>query len=290
MSFTQNIKAQLSHIDNECDFCNIAELSSIAKVCTAYRDSGIAIITENEDVAERIVYLFGKVFSVEIDYTNRNGTFKFDIDDEFFADNMALRLMLFNEEDAEVTPYECCREAYIRGAFLGGGSMSDPKVRYHLEFDCRHEAYANQLRDMFGEIGIVSKITCRKGRYIVYIKDYESIADVLGCMGDVGAAMDLYNISIEKEIRNRVNRQQNCELANIDRVTKTASHQIECIKKIEKYQGFDNLPETLREIARVRVEFPEDSLKELGERLTPPIGKSGVNHRLKRIIEIAEKL
>lgn len=290
MSFTQNIKAQLSHIDNECDFCDIAELSSIAKVCTAYRDSGIAIITENEDVAERIAYLFARVFSLEISYTNRNGTFKFDIDENFFAENMALRLMLFNEYDAEITPYECCREAYIRGAFLGGGSMSDPKVRYHLEFDCRHEAYANQLRDMFGEIGIVSKITCRKGRYIVYIKEYEAIADVLGCMGDVGAAMDLYNISIEKEIRNRVNRQQNCELANIDRVTKTASHQIECIKKIEKYQGFDNLPETLREIARVRVEYPEDSLKELGERLTVPIGKSGVNHRLKRIIEIAEKL
>lgn len=290
MSFTQNIKAQLSHIDNDCDFCDIAELSSIAKVCTAFRDSGIAVVTENEDVAERIRFLFGRVFSMELDYINRNGTFKFDIDEDFFAEQFAQRLMLFNEYDAEVTPYECCREAYIRGAFLGGGSMSDPKVRYHLEFDCRHEAYANQLRDLFGEIGIVSKITCRKGRYIVYIKDYESIADVLGCMGDVGAAMDLYNISIEKEIRNRVNRQQNCELANIDRVTKTASHQIECIKKIEKYMGFDNLPETLREIAKVRVAYPEDSLKELGERLSSPIGKSGVNHRLKRIIEIAEKL
>jgi len=290
MSFTQNIKAQLSHIDNDCDFCNIAELSSIAKVCTAYRDSGIALITENEDVAERIRYLFGKVFSMELDCVVRNGTFKFDLDEDFFADTMALRLMLFNMEDAEVTPYDCCRDAYIRGAFLGGGSMSDPKVRYHMEFDCRHESYASQLRDLFGEIGIVSKITCRKGRFIVYIKDYESIADILGVMGDVSAAMDLYNISIEKEIRNQVNRQHNCELANIDRVTKTASHQLECIRKIEKHMGFDNLPETLREIARVRVEFPEDSLKELGEKLCPPIGKSGVNHRLKRLMEIAEKL
>ena len=290
MSFTQNIKAQLVHIDNECDFCDIAELSAIAKVCTAYRDSGVAIITENEDVAERIRHLFGRVFSMEIDCVNRNGTFKFDIEEDFFVENLALRLMLFNQEDAEVTPYECCREAYIRGAFLGGGSMSDPKIRYHLEFDCRHEAYANQLRDMFGEIGIVSKITCRKGRFIVYIKDYESIADILGVMGDVGAAMDLYNISIEKEIRNRVNRQQNCELANIDRVTKTATYQMECIKKIERCGGFDGLPETLQEIAKIRMKFPEDSLKELGKRLTPPIGKSGVNHRLQRIIDIAQKL
>lgn len=290
MSFTQNIKAQLVHIDNDCDFCNIAELSSIAKVCTAYRDSGIALITENEDVAARIKYLFVKVFSMEIDAIVRNGTFKFDIDEEFFAETMALRLMLFNQDDAEVTPFECCREAYIRGAFLGGGSVSNPKVRYHLEFDCKHESYAAQLRDMFGEIGIVSKITCRKGRYIVYIKDYESIADILGVMGDVSASMEIYNISIEKEIRNRINRQQNCELANMDRVSKTATYQIECIKKIEKHMGFENLPETLREIARIRVEYPEDSLKELGERLSPVIGKSGVNHRLKRIIEIAEKI
>lgn len=290
MSFTQNIKTQLAAIENDCDFCDIAELSSIAKVCLSYRDSGISLVTENEDVAERIGFLFEKVFSVEIVASNRNGTFKFDIDSDFFADTMALRLMLFNREDAEVTPYECCREAYIRGAFLGGGSMSDPKVRYHLEFDARYESYANQLRDLLGEIGIVSKITCRKGRFIVYIKDYESIADILGLMGDVNAAMDLYNISIEKEIRNQVNRQQNCELANIDRVTKTAGIQIESIKKIQKHMGFDNLPETLREIARIRCEYPEDSLKELGERLNPPIGKSGVNHRLKRIMEIAEKL
>lgn len=289
MSFTQNIKAQLAEIENECDFCDIAELSAICKVCTTYRDDGVSIVTENEDVADKIQRLFARVFSVEIDRVVRNGTFKFDIDGDFFADTMALRLMIFNLDDAEVTPYDCCREAYIRGTFLGGGSMSDPKVRYHMEFDCRYESYANQLRDMLGEVGIVSKITCRKGRFIVYIKDYESIADILGVMGDVSASMELYNISIEKEIRNTINRQQNCELANIDKVTKTAQLQIECIKKVEKHLGFDNLPETLREIAKVRMAYPEDSLKELGDRLNPPIGKSGVNHRLKRIIEISEK-
>ncbi len=168
--------------------------------------------------------------------------------------------------------------------------MLDPKTRYHMEFDAKHESYANQIRDILSELGIGSKITCRKGRYVVYIKEYEAIADALGAMGAVGAAMELYNISIEKELRNTANRQANCEIANIEKTTKTAFRLIEAIKKIEKYMGFDELPETLREIAEIRCKYPEESLKELGERLSPPIGKSGVNHRLKRITEIAEKL
>ena len=290
MSFTQNIKEQLSKIENTCDFCDIAELSAIVKICTSYRDGLVTINTENEDVAERIRYLFEKVFQKPIDYINRNGSFRFCPDFEFFTDVMATRLLVFNVEDAEITPLECCKAAYIRGTFLGGGSMLDPKKRYHIEFDVKHESYAGQLRDILGTLGIVAKITCRKGRYVVYVKEYEAIADILGVMGAVGAAMELYNVSIEKEIRNAVNRQANCEIANIEKVTKTASVQIESIKKIEKQLGFDKLPDTLKEIAEIRCKYPEESLKELGERLNPPIGKSGVNHRLKRIMAIADEL
>lgn len=290
MSFTQNIKAQLSKIENTCDFCDIAELSSVVKVCTSYRDGQVTVTTENEDVAERIRELFEKVFSRPIDYINRNGSFRFCPDIEFFTDCMALRLMLFNTGDAEITPLECCKAAYIRGAFLGCGSMPDPKKRYHLEFDAKHESYAHQIQVTLNELGIASKITCRKGRYVVYVKEYEAIADILGCMGAVGAAMELYNVSIEKEIRNAANRQANCEIANIDKITNAAFQQIECIKKIEKTIGFDELPNTLSEIAKVRLRYPDESLKELGEHLNPPIGKSGVNHRLKRIMEIAAEL
>lgn len=290
MSFTQNIKAQLAKIDNSCDFCDIAELSSIIKVCTNYRDGIVTVTTENEDVAGRIQHLFERVFQKPADYINRNGTFRFYPDFEFFADSIATRLLLFNTGDAEITPLECCKAAYIRGAFLGGGSMTDPQKRYHMEFDTKHESYAHQLQEILGSFGILAKITCRKGRFVVYVKEYEAIADILGIMGAVGAAMELYNVSIEKEIRNAVNRQANCEIANIEKVTKTASLQIESIKKIEKHLGFDQLPETLREIAKIRCKYPDESLKELGERLNPPIGKSGVNHRLKRIMAIAEDL
>ncbi len=290
MSFSQNLKAQLSKFENSCDFCDIAELSAIVKLCTSYRGGQVAISTENEDVAERIQYLYERVFCRELEYTNRNGNFKFCPDIDFFMDTIAQRLMLFDVGDTEIAPLECCKAAMLRGAFFGGGSITDPKVRYHMEFDAKHEGYANQIRDILKELNIPSKITCRKGRYVVYIKEYGAIADTLGAIGAVGAAMDLYNISIEKEIRNGVNRRANCEVANIDRITKTAQEHIDAIKKIENAMIFDELPETLKEIARLRREYPEDGLKDLGLRLVPPLGKSGVNHRLKRIMEIAEKL
>ena len=290
MSFTQDLKAQLTHIKNNCDFCDIAELSAIIRLCTSYNGGEICVVTENEDVAERIQVLFGNVFSCRIDFTNRNGVLKYKPDIEFFTNEIAQRLKLFSTGEEETAPLECCRGAFIRGAFLGGGSMTDPKIRYHMEFDAKHEGYANQICSMLSQLGITSRITCRKKRFITYIKDYSSIADTLGAMGAVGTAMDLYNISIEKEIRNTANRQANCEIANIEKITKTSSLQIEAIKKLKKHTVFSNLPETLREIADLRCAYPEESLKELGEHLNPPIGKSGVNHRLKRIMEIAEKI
>ena len=173
---------------------------------------------------------------------------------------------------------------------MGGGSVSDPNSRYHLEFDARYEAYAEELRKILEKCGVAAKITCRKGRYIVYVKGYEQIAGVLGIIGDVTAAMDFYNITAEKNLRNNANRRTNCEVANIDKIAKAAAAQIIAIKKLEKSREFEKLPGPLRVMARLRVENPFDSLSELGEKAEPPIGKSGVNHRLKRLSEIAENI
>lgn len=290
MSFTKNLKAQLCKTENSCRLCDIAELSSIVRLCTTYRGDGVIFSTENEDVAERFGILFERVFKKQLDYVNRNGNFRADIDFDFFTGEMAERLCLFEAANKNLTPRECCRGAYLRGAFLGGGSMLNPKTRYHMEFDSKHEGNAERICALLKRKGIAAKITKRKGRYVVYIKEYAAIADALGAMGAVSAAMELYNVSIEKELRNTANRQANCEIANIEKTTRTAVSQIEAIKKIEKYIGFDELPETLREIADLRCRYPDESLKELGERLNPPIGKSGVNHRLKRIEAIAETL
>ncbi|MBQ7986390.1 MAG: DNA-binding protein WhiA [Clostridia bacterium] len=289
MSFTQNLKAQFATQDTMCQNCNVAELSAIIRLLSSYTKSGVVISTENEDVAERVNGLLSKVFKRNFEYTNRNGSFRLLIDGDFFSDTVAPRLMLFGD-DRRLFTKECCRGSYIRGTFLAAGSVSDPKKQYHMEFDIKHKGYAEKLCQVLKRAGVIAKITERKRRHVVYIKEYTAIADTIGVMGAVGTAMEIYNISIEKEFRNQANRQSNCEVANIEKITKAASLQIEAIKKIEKKMGLAELPETLQEIARIRKEYPDESLKELGERLNPPIGKSGVNHRLKRIEEIAETL
>jgi len=289
MSFTQNLKAQLAMYDTGCNTCHIAELTAIIRLLASYTKKGVVVSTENEDVAERIRILLLKVFKKSFEYTNRNGSFRFCLDGTFFSNILAPRLMLLGD-DKRLFSKECCRGSYVRGMFLAAGSVSDPKKQYHLEFDIKHEGYAEKLCHILKRTGITSKITENKGRSVVYIKEYSGIADCLGIMGAVGTAMEIYNISIEKEFRNQANRQSNCEVANIEKTTKAASLQLEAIKKIEKKMDFSELPETLQEIAHLRKEYPDESLKELGERLNPPIGKSGVNHRLKRLCEIAETL
>jgi len=289
MSFTQNLKAQLCKTDGNCRLCDLAELAAIIRLCASYTKEEVVISTENEDIAERVQNLLANIFKKDFDYINRNGSFRIILNTDFFVETIAPALMLFGD-DGKLFHKKCCKGAYIRGMFLGAGSVSDPKKRYHMEFDIKHEGYAQKLCMMLEKMGVASKITNRKGRSVLYIKEYGAIADTLGAMGAVGAAMDIYNISIEKELRNKANRQSNCEIANIEKITKAASVQVEAIKKIEKKIGLSELPETLQEIAVLRKEYPDESLKELGERLNPPIGKSGVNHRLKRLEEIAETL
>lgn len=289
MSFTQNLKAQLCKNAGVCRMCETAELSAIIRLCASYTSEGVIISIENEDVAKRIQHMLTVIFGREFLYKDRNGSFKFFVNEKFFSEIMAPRLMIFGD-DKQLFLRECCRGSFVRGMFLAVGSVSDPQKQYHMEFDIKHKGYAEKLCEILRRIGVTAKITERKGRNVVYIKEYSGIADSLGAMGAVGAAMDIYNISIEKEIRNKANRQSNCEIANIEKITKAASMQVEAIKKIEKKIGLSELPETLQEIAELRKKYPDESLKELGERLNPPIGKSGVNHRLKRIEEIAESL
>ena len=143
---------------------------------------------------------------------------------------------------------------------------------------------------MLLKCGVSAKTTYRKGHYVVYIKEYSAIADTLGLIGDSSSAFEIHNISIEKDVRNSINRQMNCENANMDKVADAYMKHLAAIEKIKNTIGFEKLPEVLREIAKIRVKYPEDSLKQLGERLENPIGKSGVNHRLNRIMAIADEI
>ena len=182
------------------------------------------------------------------------------------------------------------KKAYLRGAFLGGGSISDPEKNYHMEFVTNNEDYANSLRDLINSFGLNSKIVARKNSFVVYLKESEQISDLLSMIGAYQALLSLQSTKIVKEMRNNVNRIVNCETANLSKTVNAAVRQVENIKLIHNKIGISSLPENLQEIALLRVENEDMSLKELGEMLNPPISKSGVNHRLKKIEQIANDL
>lgn len=185
---------------------------------------------------------------------------------------------------------ECCKRAFIRGAFLASGSISDPEKFYHFEIVCTTEDKAVQLKNIIQYFNIDAKIVERKKHFVVYIKEGAGIVDILNVMEAHVALMDLENVRILKEMRNSVNRKVNCETANLKKTVSAAVKQIEDIKFIRDKVGLSVLSDNLEEMARLRLDNPDASLKELGEMLTPAVGKSGVNHRLRKICEIADDL
>jgi DNA-binding protein WhiA len=184
----------------------------------------------------------------------------------------------------------CCRRAFLRGAFLASGSISDPEKFYHFEIVCATDAKARQIQSIMATFDIDAKIVIRKRYYVVYIKEGSQIVDILNVMEAHLSLMELENIRILKEMRGNVNRQVNCETANINKTVSAAVKQIEDIEFIRDTVGFESLPDGLAQIAKARLLKPEATLKELGEDLEPPVGKSGVNHRLRKLGEMAEKL
>ena len=184
----------------------------------------------------------------------------------------------------------CCRRAFIRGAFLASGSISDPEKFYHLEMVASSQMKAEQLRDIVNTFAMEAKIVTRKKYFVVYLKEGNQIVDLLNIMEAYVSLMELENVRILKEMRNSINRQVNCETANIHKTVSAAVSQIEAIEYIRDMIGLDGLPEGLEEIARIRLEQPEATLKELGAALDPPVGKSGVNHRLRKLKTIADSL
>lgn len=288
MSFSSDIKEKLINIKKKCPLCDLHELAGFFGSAAKIKNDGIILVTENKKAAERAAEIIFQRYGKRIEVIRNQNIYKIEIRDEML--NMKLlNDIKFFKKNIRIGK-DCCKGAYIRGAFLGGGSITNPEKSYHMEFDYKFSEQADKLDEILGEMGINAKRANRKGHTVIYVKGYELIAGILGCMGAGGAAMEIYNISAEKEIRNGINRQMNCENANMDKVAKAYCRHLAAIEKIEKQLGFDKLPEALREAAEIRANYPEDSLKELGTRFKKPIGKSGVNHRLNRIMEIAESL
>lgn len=297
MSFSQEVKEELSRHIPGARHCQLAELAALVsflcKLTTKGKETALILETESPLIARKYFTLLNKTLSI---YKDK----KVITDQQALELLTALKMWRENERgetvcrldvvDGILLQQTCCKRAFIRGAFLAAGSISDPRKAYHMEIVCRTSPQARQLRDVMNTFEAEAKIVERKGHYVVYVKEGSRIVDMLGVMEANVALMNLENVRILKEMRNSVNRKVNCETANIGKTVSAAVRQVEDIQLIEKKIGLSKLSQSLQEIARVRLEHPDMPLKDLGELLTPPVGKSGVNHRLRRISEIAEKL
>jgi len=283
MSFSSQIKNSLCKTDTDCEMCRFAEIAGILRFTDSVTDGKIRFSTENECVTDRLYEDLHEAFGVMVNPVRSMRKQTFLIDDKNIVENIADSL-------ADPTPFECCRASFVRGAFLGGGSMTDPEKSYHIEFCTKSAEEADKLCNILAEHGFVPKVSERKGKKVVYIKECEQAADLLGYMGADNGALEMFTIQVEKQMRNEVNRQVNCENANMNKSAIASSKHTAAIHKIKKAGKWDKLPEVLKEIGDLREQYPDISLKELGEMTEPPIGKSGVNHRLNRIIEISQSI
>lgn len=312
MSFSGNVKDELAGHMPAARHCQIAELAAILQFCarivkTQSGKNALEINAENETVLKKCFTLLRKTFNIETSVVKSDkntgtklGHSAIILDDSDVIWNIFQTLKLIGEDGVFYGFQEplhplliknsCCRRAYLRGAFLCAGSMSDPAKGYHLELVTDNERKAFQIQYLIKEFELDAKVIRRKKYFVVYLKEGSNIVDFLNICEAHVSLMQFENERIVKEMRNSINRRVNCETANISKTVNAAAKQISDIEKIRDRIGFSNLPENLREMAIVRIEHPDASLKELGQYLVPPVGKSGVNHRLRKLSEMADEL
>lgn len=312
MTFSSATKNEISKIavTNKC--CQLALLSALIKMNGTLQIQGIDRIgiilsTENASTARMMFSLLKSCFKINTKvvvrknrHLKKNNNYALYIDSAMGSHEILKMTGILKESNSgmrlnhKIPHYlikkTCCRKAYLRGIFLGGGSISDPEKTYHLELVTNNESFAEDIKELMNSYQLGAKVVMRKGSFVVYIKEGENIVNYLNIIGAHCALLKLENIRIYKEMRNNVNRIVNCETANLDKTLNAALRQINNIKYIKNTIGLDKLPEGLAEIAELRLEFRDATLKELGEMISPPIGKSGVNHRLRKLDKIAENL
>lgn len=311
LTFSGKVKEELSRQWNGEKHCQIAEIAAIISMCGKVtidsRDRyAVKVRTENISVARKCFTLLRKTFNIEaeslVTINKGKGNITYTVvikqHEEAMKVLQAARLVDGDGEVSEefstsrnlIVHKSCCKRAFLRGAFLASGSMSHPEKSYHIEMVCASQKKAEQIQKLINSFGLDAKVILRKKSYVVYLKEGSQIVDLLNIMEAPIALMEMENVRILKEMRNSVNRQVNCETANINKTVSAATKQAEDIRLIEKTVGLDNLPEGLQEIAELRLSYPDATLKELGDLLTEPLGKSGVNHRLRKLSELAEDI
>lgn len=294
MSFSQDVKNELLEIEYEKNCCEKALLYGLCIFSKSFSIFGISMQTENEKIANLFKKLIKKYCNVDcsVRRSPKGRSFSISIEEKSHCDKI---LGAFGHNEAgslkiNYSNFDCpsCNNAFLAGAFLACGTVCDPKKDYHLEFTVPYLNLSKSLVTFLEEAELSPKLSNRKGYNIVYFKGSQPIEDCLYLMGASSAMFEMMNIEIVKDFRNKANRTANCEAANIERTVKASFAHMEAIDKIEKTKGLDFLKKDLREMAVLRKENPEMSLSELA-RLSG-LSRSGVNHRLNKILEIAQNL
>lgn len=293
MSFSSNTKAELCRdfINKKC--CALAEACGVLLYSSAVSTEQIRIVTENPEFANRLPNLFNRAFHVEFDERQNAAKSTFLIRDREKIQTI-FRAIGYSPSDS-VTLHvnygllekECCIRSFLRGAFLSGGSVTDPEKRYHLELSTNHHKVSRETYSLLLEQGFSPKDTLRNGCSILYFKQSEAIEDFLAFLGAPIASMGIMEAKIEKEMKNKINRIVNCDNANTSKVVEAAQTQIAAIRTLRERGQYESLPEKLKQTAELREQNPEANLTELASLFDPPLTKSALNHRLRKLTELA---
>ena len=312
MSFTSKVKTELADRISNAKHCRVAEIAALISMCGNVSidendNYTVYIQTDTEVTAKKFRELLWKSFHIDTDVEEKDKqlshskkTYIVEIKNNADALEVLKATKIMNSQSEieeqmninknEIIKKDCCKRAYLRGAFLAAGSISDPEKSYHFEIKCTNENKANQIVDILKSFDVDAKTLSRKNKFIVYLKDSEKVVDALNIMEAPIALLEVETIKIDKQMSNKINRQMNCDQANINKTVNASRRMIEDINYIEEEVGLSYLPEKLQQIARIRVENPDASLQDIGDMMVPSLGKSGVNHRLRKISEIAENL
>ena len=299
ISFSGNAKAEICRYMPAKHCCALAECFGILLFCNAFTATGIRIITESREFAAILPKLFKKAFGVTFDTVpegETTGKLNFQI-----AEKSKIKLIMaaygFDTKDTlslhinlPVVEEDCCKSAFLRGAFLAGGSVTDPIKGYHLELMTTHGSVARECNSLMHEaLSFQPKAAVRGGGHVLYLKQSDLISDCLTYLGAHIAAMGIMEAKLEKELNNKVNRRCNCDDANISKVIAAAQEQLTAIRTLKENGIFEHLPVKLQQAAIAREENPEVSLTELAAMMEPPISKPAMNHRLKKLVEMARE-
>ena len=298
MSFSSDAKAELcaQRPDRKC--CAVAESYGVLLYCNTFSAREIRIITASRDFAARLPRLFKRAFSLSFDVLppeNAKGKSSFLITSPekikriFDAYGAEVDSTLSHHVNFGVLEEDCCRASFIRGAFLAGGSVTDPEKRYHLELATPHHSVSRETYSVLLDMGFSPREAERSGNALLYFKQADAIADFFTTIGATNTALGIMTAKVEKDMRNTITRRVNCDSANADKVVNAAQEQLEAIRYIVKEYGIDALPEPLKDAALLRIANPEASLSDLAKLSYPPVTKSCISHRLKKIMSLASK-